>query len=476
MPKTKQDKWREQDFFGGWFKDKYYEIVLVPEKAEEPEYPEMEEILVKRFLEIDPETIEDIKKIQFVNELFDNEKKIKYTLPEKIPWKLPICDFEPKDLVNSVNLDWLVKRLRKFFKKYVELPEEYQYSVLSLWVILSYIQDYLQIFPYLHFIGPRSSGKSRCHEILKAICFRAYETASPSEAAIARDIQNKKITLFVDEHEMRHLILKNIDGLLKSGYKKGVFYVRCEEKKEGWSNAYFDVSGLKSFTSRDKYDDPMDSRSIIIRMTATRKQFPMFIDEVEALVIRTALLQFRLQILIKIAKKMTVMTVNDTVLSKVDSITTTTTTRYKELLYPFLLLLSFDVITDTKDIYTFAKDMFSEFQADEQVSSEAMVAQACIDYFNESGDKFPSPSDISKKMPMRDPDGETNKDKYYAVGYVGRLLNRLGFKKGRKANKRYYMINMKTLEKLAERYNLILVPEEDNKIKEVNDVKNDQGT
>ena len=197
-----------------------------------------------------------------------------------------------------------------------------------------------------------------------------------------------------------------------------------KKKKDGWSNAYFDVSGLKSFTSRDKFDDALDSRCIMIRMIATRKSFPIFINEIEATILRTFLLRFRLKLLLDINNDLSDMTqmtqIPEDILSKVVYISSSSS-RYRELVYPFCILVSYlslSGLTVTTFLEQFAKNLHEEFEVDEMISTEAIVVQACVDYFNETGDLKPTSGDISKVMPLRNPNAKEDKDKYYSSGLV----------------------------------------------------------
>ena len=102
----------------------------------------------------------------------------------------------------------------------------------------------------------------------------------------------------------------------------------------------------------------------------------------------------------------------------------------------------------------FAKNLHEEFEVDEMISTEAIVVQACVDYFNETGDLKPTSGDISKVMPLRNPNAKEDKDKYYSSSYIGRMLSRMGFKRGREIKKRYYALDAELLAKLCERYQL----------------------
>jgi len=114
----------------------------------------------------------------------------------------------------------------EILKKYLDLREEY-YSLITLWILGTYLHKEFESYPYLFFNAMRGSGKSRA---IRLICelSNGNVMASPTEAVLFRTTG----TLGIDEFEgVASKDKATIRELLNGAYKKGIKIMRMKKKK-----------------------------------------------------------------------------------------------------------------------------------------------------------------------------------------------------------------------------------------------------
>jgi hypothetical protein len=147
----------------------------------------------------------------------------------------------------------LYRVLKEAFKKYLDLPEP-AYGLLAAWAIGTYFAHLFTAFPFLHFHGPKESGKSKALEASRCVCFNAWKGRDITPAALGDSADSLRGTLLLDQAEkLNSNENNNLIGLLADSYKKAGGQRRVVEiTKAGRSVLEFSTYSPKAFASRDE--------------------------------------------------------------------------------------------------------------------------------------------------------------------------------------------------------------------------------
>ena len=169
---------------------------------------------------------------------------------------------------NPVSGVWAVRLFEAFFNEFLILPNGMAF-VLALWAIATHTFDTFDCFPYLGVTSPtKRCGKTGVAEILELLCARALLSVNVSEAALFRSIEAEQPTVIIDEAES--LRNKNSEraqyllSLLQSGFRKGAFVIRCDEKNHDVRK--FPVYCPKAVLAIGNLPDTLRDRSILVSM------------------------------------------------------------------------------------------------------------------------------------------------------------------------------------------------------------------
>lgn len=209
-------------------------------------------------------------------------------------WLLPGKPIKstPTEIFNS---------LTSFFRDSLVL-RDYEYDILCLWVMSSWLVEDFRTCPYLALIAPKSSGKTQVMEAIHQTAYRAFTTASVTPAALFRAIELWNITLCIDEAQdiinSKTDVGQAIYSCLLSGYKRGMPALRSGDGSNNFIPESFNVFGFKAFSGTKLVLPTLESRSIALEM---RKAKPknILIDEEEATKLRSMLLYYRFSHLTK---------------------------------------------------------------------------------------------------------------------------------------------------------------------------------
>jgi len=122
------------------------------------------------------------------------------------------------------NNDSILTKIENYIKRFVVLPHEHQYPVLSTWVIHTWAFDYAQTTPYIYINSPEmGSGKSLLLDVLTPIVNNPMATIDATGPVIFRAIEALEPTLMFDEVDAVWSGAKNegLRGVLNGGYKRG---------------------------------------------------------------------------------------------------------------------------------------------------------------------------------------------------------------------------------------------------------------
>ena len=183
-------------------------------------------------------------------------------------------------------------------EKTLYYDEKILYHIHALWIMASYRQDDFDIAPYLQFIAPISSGKTRALEVTSYLAYRGVLYATISPAALCREIDKYHITPCVDQAEF-NFYHKSEQGrenysIWMCGYRRGQFYTRAAQENSD-DVIRKDVFGFKALASTRDFDEALSSRSIIFNMKEGDpevKDLKEIMDEIQRL--RMQLLYFHL--------------------------------------------------------------------------------------------------------------------------------------------------------------------------------------
>ena len=196
----------------------------------------------------------------------------------------------------------LLKDIRLFLTKYVDLPEDYLH-LAACYVLFSWVYDAFTVLPYLHLVGDSDSGKSRALMSIGSISFRAiFANGAITPAPVFRMLERYQGTLVLDEADFGKQSgeWSEIIKILNSGYHTGSPVLRMEKIGGRFEPKAYRVYSPKIIASRRPFaDDALTSRCIVVPMRTTRRQdiplnLPLDFQE-ETLLLRNQLLAFRFQ-------------------------------------------------------------------------------------------------------------------------------------------------------------------------------------
>ena len=142
-------------------------------------------------------------------------------------------EFTKEDMEILIGEDGLKRyyhKIKKILKEYMDLDEEY-YSLISIWIIGTYLHKHFPSYPYLYFNATKSSGKTRMLKIISNLAKNGKVAGSMTESVLFRTAKNR--TICIDEFEkMDAKGNENLKLLLNSAYKRGIQVERMKKDKD----------------------------------------------------------------------------------------------------------------------------------------------------------------------------------------------------------------------------------------------------
>lgn len=147
---------------------------------------------------------------------------------------------------------------------------------MAAWTVGTYFVHLVTAFPFLHFHGPKESGKSKTLEALGCACFNAWKGRDITAAALGDTTDGQRGTLLLDQAEkLNSDENNNLIGLLADSYKKAGGQRRVVEiTKAERSVLEFSTYGPKAYASTKPLDPDLADRCARIPMTRTRRRLP----------------------------------------------------------------------------------------------------------------------------------------------------------------------------------------------------------
>ncbi len=189
----------------------------------------------------------------------------------------------------------LYSEIRAFIMDHLDVPNDLYYDVYTCFAMATWRAEDFKVVPYIFFLGPMASGKTRGLECFNHLCYRPILAASISAASLFRVLEAWHPTLLLDETEIYNKEnMAEVLSLLNSGYRKGQCALRIKGTEQGNPEiATFDVFGFKALAGTQELADTLQSRCIITAMSKAVRQLNIFIDEAKAQELRNKLLTYR---------------------------------------------------------------------------------------------------------------------------------------------------------------------------------------
>src|SRR6266566_459434 len=204
-------------------------------------------------------------------------------------WPLP---GRPEEYSSDVDL---FNEVREFFQYHEELRDRRNYELVGSWIFTSYRIEEFQTVPYLFFLGPKGTAKSRMLELLASLSYRGWLITHPTVASMFWVINRYCPTLLADNYEFWPKETRNeLDGLFNAGYRRGAIVPRRpREGESGPELTIYKVFGLKALAGTREPPDSLGSRCIFIRTSRNKRKRSLGIDKSWAQSLRNKLLAYR---------------------------------------------------------------------------------------------------------------------------------------------------------------------------------------
>jgi len=394
----------------------------------------------------------------FQSVIFEQTDNTAYLVFDRVEEKFLVCNdvwrsytHDETDYIPLRRLPWptahlprdeseeqLFNEIRQFFFDHLDVANELLYDVYSCFVMASWRLEDFTVVPYLFFLGPMSSGKTRALECFQRLGYRSIIAASMSAASLFRALEAWHPTLLLDETEIYNReSMVEVLALLNSGYRKGQYAIRVEKVEDGTPQiAMFDTFGFKVLAGTEELAATLQSRCIITSMSKAVRKVRLFIDEEKAQELRDKLLMYRFR---KLGKN----------LEKLELEGLAQNARVIEL---FISLIQVAPTQDVRQrLLTCMKGISQSQLEEEQAGIEARVFEAvqkCKDRVEDGKLATATIADAFNE-------GLTEKEQL-TIRLVGRKLRALGFERCRVGKKGQAGLHWdaKLVERLRMRYRL----------------------
>ena len=176
---------------------------------------------------------------------------------------------------NEINIFELYQKIYNYVGRFILFPDESYLSLITLWVMGTYVFMLFGYYPYIWLNAEKGSGKTLLMQVLARIAFNGDMVVSVTESVIFRDVSNNLITMFIDEVEQLRKRDKDIYGsiisLLNAGFSKSGKVKRTESSGNGiFTVKAYDAFSPKMFAGINDIDEVLQDR--VIRVPLLRKK------------------------------------------------------------------------------------------------------------------------------------------------------------------------------------------------------------
>ncbi len=168
----------------------------------------------------------------------------------------------------SGDLKETFSEIRRIIRHYIDFSDDRTYDFLACWIIGTYFYPIFSHYPYIHFTGPKGSGKSQCLHVLACLCHNAKIAGSMTLAVQFRIIGALQPTLLFDEMEnLGHTQHTELHRMLKYGFEKnGPQVWRMDMSGNRMEMNCWGVYCPRAFASIEGMEEVIASRSVQVIM------------------------------------------------------------------------------------------------------------------------------------------------------------------------------------------------------------------
>lgn len=193
----------------------------------------------------------------------------------------------------------LFEDVEDYVYAHVDLSDKRQYSLMAAYAMVTWVYGELfDSLPFLLFLGPYSSGKTRALEILARVCWRPVLSSTLGEANIFRPTEIFKPTLLIDEMDLtaRSERGQNIVSLLRARQRRGLTVMRINPEKSGLESIeWYKTYGPTAIASTKDIVPDLKSRCLVFGMLEKTRPVKKRIDERRGQELRDRLLAFKIR-------------------------------------------------------------------------------------------------------------------------------------------------------------------------------------
>jgi len=165
----------------------------------------------------------------------------------------------------------LFVKVKSYLERYIFFKNKHHSTVLTLWIIGTYIFKLFQYYPYLHIQAEKASGKSLLMEVMSQIAFNGKMIASTSASSIFRDVEVNQTTLFIDEVERLGKYSKENNEqllqILNTGFMRNGLAERVSKTANGYRVDSYSTYCPKALAGIAEINDVLFDRCIPIKMS-----------------------------------------------------------------------------------------------------------------------------------------------------------------------------------------------------------------
>lgn len=189
---------------------------------------------------------------------------------------LTVENFIEDNMEKYLNPQELFLSIKDNLKKYVFFDDDKNHDVITLWIILSYMYKMFTHVPYIHLKGDKGAGKSTVLSILNNLCFNATMWSSMTEAVIFRYVDVSNATLLLDEVEnLKSPKSIKINSILNGGFNKEGKVARTMMNKNEERVVDYYTFSLKALAGINDIPNILKDRCISINMTKKPKSIKL---------------------------------------------------------------------------------------------------------------------------------------------------------------------------------------------------------
>lgn len=179
-----------------------------------------------------------------------------------------IVDMQNKHRATHRPLDRLLQEVIAHLRHCVWLPHEDDYTVLALYVVLSYVYQVFEAIPLLLISGEKGTGKSELGDAISRVSCNAAVIGQGSAASVIRLMNEARGLIVLDDLESVGRLLEDnafgdINQMLKLGYKKRTGRKAITDKNG--KTTIFDFYGPKVINNTRGVDPVLGSRMLRFR-------------------------------------------------------------------------------------------------------------------------------------------------------------------------------------------------------------------